>query len=125
MTMINFALFLYFMSVVAVALDFVRSETVSRVGLYVFALLVSLFWGRSGASVQCLGCVVHRHSDPIQRWISTFDDDDQLCALPVLHERRSGRSRLRPIRKSQQGWPVFFRTPGKSVLGRLSGDLQF
>ena len=45
MTMINFALFLYFMSVVAVALDFVRSEKVSRVGLYVFALLVSLFWG--------------------------------------------------------------------------------
>src|ERR1039457_6753119 len=45
MTMINFALFLYFMSVVAVALDFVRSEKVSRVGLYFFALLVSLFWG--------------------------------------------------------------------------------
>jgi hypothetical protein len=45
MTMINLALCLYFVSVIAVALDYVRSEKVSRVGLYSFALLVSLFWG--------------------------------------------------------------------------------
>lgn len=45
MTMINLALSLYFISVIAVALDYVRSDKLSRVGLYFFALLVSLFWG--------------------------------------------------------------------------------
>jgi len=45
MTMINPALSLYFLSVTAVAFDYVRSNKLSRVGLYSFALLVSLFWG--------------------------------------------------------------------------------
>jgi hypothetical protein len=57
MTMINLALCLYFISVIAVALDYVRSEKLSRVGLYFFALLVSLFWGvyQGNPSLQFFG----------------------------------------------------------------------